>query len=187
MASEERSSIGSPGSEAGTDHASGTGPALSQSDLLGILNRQTDAANALVVSGLIEDWLEKLLRAAGRPLKDKELGPIFGRTGPLNNFAGKIEIAYLFKLIDKKVHDDLMRIKKIRNSFAHTTNYVYFDSDHIINQCKQFSNWKAGADPQTSYRDAALECINAIKGEIDKLMLINALLTAPSVPLDLDD
>jgi hypothetical protein len=76
---------------------------LTQADILRILKQQTDAGNALVVAGLVEDELEKLLMAAGRSLEDSEANRIFGRMGPLSNFAAKIEIAYMFELIEKPV------------------------------------------------------------------------------------
>jgi hypothetical protein len=76
-----------------------------------IPSRQTEAGAALVTSGLIEDWLEKLLLTAGRPLSNKTAKGIFAALGPLSSFSAKIEIAYTFELIDKAVRDDLRIIR----------------------------------------------------------------------------
>ena len=75
-----------------------TKSSITQADLIGILNRQTEAGNALVVAGLVEDWLEKLLLAKGRSLDKDTKNRIFGRMGLLSSFAAKIEIAYFFSV-----------------------------------------------------------------------------------------
>jgi DNA-binding MltR family transcriptional regulator len=106
--------------------------------------------------------------------------------GPLNNFAGKIEIAFMFELIDGEVHADLRRIKTIRNAFAHTTSYVYFESEHIAKHCQELSNWKSGVDNQTCFRERAIECINAMKAKINHLMMVHALKEVPSISVDYD-
>lgn len=159
---------------------------FSQADLIQVLNRQSDAGNALVVAGLVEDWLEKLLLAKGRELTKDDVSRLFGRGAPLNSFSSKIEIAYMFELIDQAMRDDMRRIKDIRNAFAHTTRYVYFNSSHIADRCRNLSNWKEGADPQACYREKAVECVNAMKQGLDRLMWISALKEEPSVSIEED-
>lgn len=158
---------------------------ITQADLVVILNRQTEAGNALVVAGLVEDWLEKLLLAAGRELSKESVKRIFG--GPLKYFKPKIEIAYMFQLIDEPVRDDLRVIADIRNAFAHTTRFVYFGSEHIAKYCCHLSGWRDGADNQECYRNTALDCINLIKRKMDTLMYARALLSEPTVDLDEDE
>jgi hypothetical protein len=67
---------------------------FTKDEMLQILARQTEAGNALVAAGLVEDWLEKLLLAAGRELTNGEAERVFEGMGPLNSFSAKIEIAY---------------------------------------------------------------------------------------------
>ena len=158
---------------------------ITQADLIGILNRQTEAGNALVVAGLVEDWLAKLLLAAGRELSKELVKRIFG--GPLKYFKPKIEIAYMFNLIDQPVRDDLRLIADIRNDFAHTTWFVYFGSDHIAKHCRHLSGWREGTDNQECYRTTALDCINLIKKKMDILIYANALREEPTVDWDGDE
>jgi hypothetical protein len=160
---------------------------FTQMDLLQMLNRQTEAGNALVVSGLVEDWLEKLLLAAGRSLTNADAGRIFGMGGPLSGFAPKIEIAYMFELLDDRSRDDLRLIKSIRNAFAHTTRFVYFETDHIAQNCRKLSNWKDGLDNQTCYRENAVEHVNAMKAHMDRLLFAQALRAEPTVKIDDED
>jgi hypothetical protein len=160
---------------------------LSQSDILRMLSQMTEAGNALVVAGLVEDELEKLLLGAGRPLENADADRIFGRMGPLSSFAAKIEIAYMFELIDQPVRDDLRIIKKIRNAFAHTTRNVHFGTAHIAKDCRKLSSWKEGSDNQESYRERARECVNLIRQKLDVFMFEKALSEEPSVQLHDDD
>jgi hypothetical protein len=72
------------------------GPApISQADFMQILSRQTEAGAALVTSGLIEDWLEKILLTAGRPLSNKTAKGIFVGLGPLSSFGKNRDRLYV--------------------------------------------------------------------------------------------
>lgn len=159
---------------------------LTQSDLLHILNRRGQAGDALVTAGLVEDELERLLLTAGRTLTNGHAKDIFGGMGPLHGFSAKIEIAYMFELIDKIVRDDLQIIKSIRNKFAHTTRYVFFESSHVDQDCRRLSNWEKDVANEELFRTRAVECINSIKSQINKLMFIKALKEPPSI-VDDDD
>jgi DNA-binding MltR family transcriptional regulator len=125
-----------------------------------------------------------LLLTAGRPLSNKTAKRIFAGMGPLSSFSAKIEVAYMFEFIDKATCEDLRIIKDIRNAFAHTTRFVYFGSEHIVEKVRALTNWKAGVDSQECYRHRALECINRIKEEMDTLMYAKALKDEPLVAFD---
>ena len=60
------------------------------SDLQTVLLRHVEAGNVLVVSGQIEDLLEKLLLTRARAISNKLAKRIFTGMGPLNSFSGKI-------------------------------------------------------------------------------------------------
>jgi hypothetical protein len=157
---------------------------LTEADIFRILSQQADAGNALVMAGLLEDELEKLLLAAGRSLETKDAGRIFGRLGHLSSFAAKIEIAYMFKLIDQAVRDDLRVMKSIRNAFAHTTRLVHFNSPHIAKECRKLSTWQEDIENQDCYRERARECVNVIRKTLERFMFANALMEEPSVDID---
>jgi hypothetical protein len=44
----------------------------------------------------------------------------------------------MFELIDKAVRDDLRIIKTIRNRFAHTTHFVYFEASKLLRSVGSF-------------------------------------------------
>ncbi len=148
---------------------------IRQEDLIKLLSQQTDAGNALVIAGLVEDELQKLLLSAMRPLSNTMAAKLFEGYGPLSTFSAKIDISFAFGLIEKDVHGDLRIIKDIRNCFAHTTHFVFFSSPEIAKLCKKLSNHRNGGDDFIYFRTRALECINAIKASADKKIFESAL------------
>lgn len=149
-----------------------------------VLLRHTEAGNVLVVSGQIEDLLEKLLLTTGRAVSNKLAKRIFTGMGPLSSLSGKIEIAYLFELIDKPTFDDLLLVKDIRNRFAHTISYVYFSDEVIANKCKALTTWKTGDDPQHCFYLCSLGLVDLLKNRADALMYAKALQEEPSIQID---
>jgi hypothetical protein len=154
---------------------------LTDDQLIRLLGRHSQAGNALVIAGLVEDELEKLLLVAGRELSNKQAKDIFGGMGPLHNFSGKIEIAFMFELIDQDIRDDLHLIKSIRNKFAHTTRFVYFDSPHVDQDCRRLSNWRIGLANEDAFRLCALARINSIKLKAEQMLAENAWKEPPEV------
>jgi hypothetical protein len=161
-------------------------PEVSEPDHLLAALKQTEVGNALIIAGTVDDWLQKLLLTAGRELSNAEAKSVFTGMGPLASFSGKIEIAYLFSLIDTSDRNDLHLIRRIRNNFAHTTRFVTFNSEHIIKDVQKLSNWKEGMNAQTCYVERAFDCVTNMKAKMDSLLLAQALRTEPTVIMDDD-
>jgi DNA-binding MltR family transcriptional regulator len=151
-------------------------------DFVEVLQRTAQAAHVLVTAGLIEDELEKLLKLAGRKLDKDTTGRVFKFRGPLGDFSGKIDIAYMFKLIEEPFWRDLHVIRQIRNSFAHTTQHLDFDANRIATNCRRLSNWRKGEN-QACFFEKAAECANAIRHKSSTLMMAKAL-EEPSIQQD---
>jgi hypothetical protein len=56
-------------------------------------------------------------------------------SAPLESFAIKIDILYMFKLLTREAHADLVRIKNIRNDFAHDLEVNDFETPSIRDRC----------------------------------------------------
>jgi DNA-binding MltR family transcriptional regulator len=156
--------------------------AITQSDIITIFGKTSQAAHVLVIAGLIEDELEKLLSAAAASLDKDSSKRIFGFRGPLGDFSSKIDVAYMFKLIDEPIWRDLHVLRKVRNTFAHTSQYLDFEAEPVVRDCRKLSNWESGKN-QESYFEKAAECANAIRAKLASLMLARALSEEPSVQL----
>jgi len=76
--------------------------------------------------------LAVLITTRLRPLSVEEHRELFDRDGaPLGTFYDKIEIGYALRLFDKEVRDELHRIRRIRNAFAHHLSVRTFSSPQL--------------------------------------------------------
>jgi hypothetical protein len=80
------------------------------------------AAMDLALTTALKDHLQKHERVANA---------FFAMTGPVGDFAAKIDIALLTGLVGKEMYRDLVTIKDIRNYFAHKLNVTDFKSEAI--------------------------------------------------------
>jgi len=92
------------------------------------LEKESDRAIGIIAACLLDNLLEKLIRAAY--IKDPQVKFLFKDDHILQSFFPKINIAYFSGLIPKLVYHDLKLICEIRNRFAHaiTTNLTFSES-----------------------------------------------------------
>jgi DNA-binding MltR family transcriptional regulator len=152
---------------------------ITRAEYIDLLSKHAEAGNALVAAGLVEDGLEKLLLHAARPLSNTLTAKIFDGLGPLSQFSAKIEIAYIFCLVDEATYKDLLAIKEIRNRFAHTSRFVNFKSEEIDTACQRLSGWKKGADNENLYLEKTRACVDKMNEKINALVYVNALQNEP--------
>ncbi len=97
------------------------------------LAEESDRGAVIVAAAILEDdlaeILEKLLIANHMPEKHRK--EMFDLNGPLSSFSSKMLICYGFGLISKDVFDDLTKIRRLRNRFAHSSEDVDFFAEEI--------------------------------------------------------
>ena len=85
-----------------------------------------DRPEALTYPVLIEELLEKILRAVFR--NDAVIAnELFKPSGALGSFGVKNRLAYLFGILAREPYDDFNVIGKIRNRFAHDPKVKSFE------------------------------------------------------------
>jgi len=97
---------------------------------------ESDRAVAILAAVYLENCLEEYLRL--RLVEGAGLERLFNPLGPLGGFSAKIELAFAVGLLPVSVRDDLRRINKVRNLFAHKLDPQTFDSPDIKALCDQF-------------------------------------------------
>jgi hypothetical protein len=152
---------------------------ITSAEYINMLSQHAEAGNALVAAGLVEDGLEKLLLHAVIPLSNTSAAKIFDGLGPLSQFSAKIEVAYIFRLVDEATYKDLLAIKEIRNRFAHTSRFVNFKSEEIKAACQRLSGWHKDADNQKLYWEKTKECVDRMNEKINTLLYANTLKNEP--------
>lgn len=131
-----------------------------------LLNLATsdDRTAAIVGASLVESALQqRLVQSFDSRAKDLELR-LFEDRGPLSDFNSKILIAQAFSVVPDRLADDMQRIRKIRNCFAHARLDVRFDEPLVAQEVsdlaavtatrKAYANHELGAryhEPKVSY------------------------------------
>jgi DNA-binding MltR family transcriptional regulator len=114
---------------------------------------ESDRGAVIVAAALLEDDIDEVLKKVikGYNVSEKHIKAMFDLNGPLSSFSSKILVCYGFGLISKEIYDDLTKIRKLRNKFAHSTEKIDFLSvdieDHVatINCCIEASKQFVGS------------------------------------------
>ncbi|MDQ7250815.1 MltR family transcriptional regulator [Dongia sedimenti] len=93
-----------------------------------------DRAAAIVAAALLDGALDRAVQAAF--VQDPEaLKSMFAESSPLGSFGNRINLGYLLGIYSKDARDDLRRIAKVRNRFAHSLAARKFTDDGIRDHC----------------------------------------------------
>lgn len=102
------------------------------------LEKESDRAVAVIVGCLLDNMVERLLRAFY--VKDTQVKHLFTNDHILQTFFAKINIAYFSGLLPRVIYHDLKLICEIRNKFAHeVTSGFSFSNETVvqkINSCE---------------------------------------------------
>jgi hypothetical protein len=97
-------------------------------DLRNELTGASDRATVVLIGSQLDDALRyRLSLSMAYGLDDKDFDHVFRNEGPLGSFSSRIEIAYLFGVIDERTRSQLTAIREMRNACAHSCNPITFD------------------------------------------------------------
>jgi len=118
-------------------------------------NKETDRACVILSAAILENALEKLLKAFFI-LTDSSHDDLFdGPIAPLGSFWPKIRIVYRLGLINTELSHDLDVIRKIRNDFAHNIIECKFDNESIQAQIQNLGLSLRKEDTWKNFRNKA--------------------------------
>ena len=103
-----------------------------------LLHGLDDRGLVLSLSAFSEDSLGTLLSAFMLP-SDASKKLLEGFNAPLGTFSARIMTAYSLGLINESQYDDLERLRKIRNKFAHTWQTIEIAKPNISSLIEQMS------------------------------------------------
>lgn len=96
---------------------------------------------------------ERLLRSFGSAAGGLEQS-LFEDRGPLSDFNSKILVAQAFAVISDRLAEDMQRIRKIRNCFAHARIDVGFDEPLIKKEVFELAAVMAVQSSMKKYPDS---------------------------------
>lgn len=92
----------------------------------------THAGIALMGAAICDQQLQEALLTRMRKLRPALEKSLFFGYGPLSSFSAKIDLAYALELLDDKSYKRLSIARKIRNTFAHTDEFLNFESPDVV-------------------------------------------------------
>ncbi|HBO5029616.1 MltR family transcriptional regulator [Pseudomonas aeruginosa] len=153
------------------------------------IHNESDRGCVIVAAAVIDSWLEELITSQVKKhsVTNSTLKSLFDMNGPISNFSSKIIICRSFGVIDEVAYHDLMIVRKLRNSFAHSSGGASFLSlevrqkvrsmihaqEHMKTTYKEFFN----GSPKISSVDLPTEweLQNAGLMPVDKSLFISAI------------
>jgi DNA-binding MltR family transcriptional regulator len=101
-------------------------------------DKETDRATAIVAGCLLDDLLERIIRASY--VKDPQVKSLFKNDHILQSLFPKINIAYFSGLIPSVIYHDLKLMCEIRNRFAHAVIAdLRFTDETVVQRIDRFA------------------------------------------------
>jgi hypothetical protein len=121
-------------------------PILNYLPILTEMQNGDHRAAAIIAAGLLENNLALALMTRFRELTQATQEKLFDKGGaPLDTFSQKIQLGFALNLYGERVRDDLDRIRRVRNAFAHHLSVRNFDHAEVMADCDElnFPKWDA--------------------------------------------
>lgn len=99
--------------------------------LVAKIDRQTHAGATMLTAAALDRLLESALRTMFARDNREVHDVVFGEFGVLRDFSAKITMAFALGCIDRQGQKRLTAIRRLRNIFAHSRDYVSFDSEPV--------------------------------------------------------
>lgn len=103
---------------------------LQLGSFLNNFNQESDRGAALSAAAVLEDRLEEIIKTFLRDCKSS-LKLLDGFNAPIGTFSSKILLAHALGLLQDDEYQQIEVLRKIRNQFAHTWEYLDFNSNSI--------------------------------------------------------
>jgi len=139
------------------DSQRGLDSKLTPDELEAFYEHSSARVTAIVLSAIVENHLTATLKALMRS-DTRLIGDLFHPSGPLGPFGTKIRLAYLLRVVDESVYDDLIIMSKIRNKFAHDLSVKTFEGSPIKDWVKSMHLFATATEME---KTSALEAHNS--------------------------
>lgn len=129
------------------------------------LIKQTHIGEILTVSAILENQLKGVLDSH-MPHPSKRLSEaLYDASGPLATFSAKIKIALAFGIIPAELAAELDKIRRIRNTFAHTDTKISFETPEVVSDVSRLAIKSDTKDKPTQeiFNEACAIALEALK------------------------
>jgi len=101
------------------------------------ISEAPDRVTAIVGAAVVEDALRWALNSFFMlQISEQEDRELFEDDGILSSFYAKILMGFALGLFREAARNDLIKIKNIRNAFAHVPRSISFETTEIVSECR---------------------------------------------------
>ena len=121
------------------------------------IKAESDRGCVLVAAAFLDEGLELLLRSKmnkNAAVIKNSIEPLFTGIGPLTSFWAKTELCFSLGLVPDYQHADLMRIRNLRNLFAHSYTDASFADPRVIQIVSELKHFGMKQFPLTDQEKA---------------------------------
>jgi hypothetical protein len=154
--------------------------------VLALNNLQDDRAIGVMACALVDYWLGRAILTRFRPMGSDEQSNLLDNNGngALATFSAKIWIGYALNLYDAGARSDLLKLKNIRNKFAHSDRDVDFSNPEITALCAKlkaptFVAEGAKKPEPTDAKTRFLDTVHHLAAGLNMYALLNSDAPAP--------
>jgi hypothetical protein len=119
-------------------------------------------------SAILEEDLEQAITLKMRPLSKHMQERLFGDYGPISSFAAKIDIAFALDITTTEIHEELHKIRRIRNEIAHSKTTANLEIEAIR---PLFDALRKPPTTKTKPLEIFAECAIAINEYLERFMV----------------
>src|SRR3984893_9371398 len=131
------------------------------SDAFKEIEKSPDRVAAIVAAAIVEDALRWSLNSfLILQISEQEERELFENDGILSSFHAKILMGFALGLFGEAARNDLIKIKNIRNAFAHAPRPLSFDTPEIASECEKLRY----IDATTRNPDRTIMCWKPLVG-----------------------
>ena len=110
-----------------------------------------DHGFVLILTSIIEDLLKQAIERRLLPSPKENKDMLFdGPNSPLGSLSSRITVAYRTGVINKQMYDNLHRVRRIRNKFAHEFETSHLGSDTVNDLVKAIDSDFGGGNQQAA-------------------------------------
>ena len=132
------------------------------SDAFKEIEKSPDRVAAIVAAAIVEDALRWSLNSfLILQISEQEERELFENDGILSSFHAKILMGFALGLFGEAARNDLIKIKNIRNAFAHAPRPLSFDTPEIASECEKLRY----IDATTRNPDRTIMCWKPLVGK----------------------
>jgi len=127
----------------------------------------THSGIVIATAAILDVQLERALKRGMQPLSKGLYERLFDSFRPLSTFSSKIIMAYALGIVSVEIFEELEKIRRIRNAFAHSSEILNFSSPQII---PIFRSLRIPDTKETGTEAIFMACVKVIDNALEEYL-----------------